>query len=55
LFLKGLDLAKAIREAAKSVGGEGGGHAVACGAQVEEVKIQDFLNEFENQIAAKLS
>jgi len=55
LFLKGLDLASAIREAAKSVGGEGGGHAVACGAQVEEVKIQDFLNEFENQIAAKLS
>jgi len=55
LFLKGLDLANAIREAAKSVGGEGGGHAVACGAQVEEVKIQDFLNEFENQIATKLN
>jgi len=55
LFLKGLDLANAIREAAKSVGGEGGGHAVACGAQVEEEKIRNFLNEFENQIAAKLS
>jgi RecJ-like exonuclease len=55
LFLKGLDLAKAIREAASSVGGEGGGHAVACGAQVNEEKLQDFLNEFENQIAAKLS
>jgi len=55
LFLKGLDLAKAIREAARSVSGEGGGHAVACGAQVNEEKLQDFLNEFENQIAAKLS
>jgi single-stranded-DNA-specific exonuclease len=54
LFLKGLDLANAIREAAKSVDGEGGGHAVACGAQVDEAKLQDFLNEFENQIATKL-
>ncbi len=54
LFLKGLDLAKAIREAARATGGEGGGHAVACGAQVAEDKIPDFLSEFENQVALGL-
>ena len=54
LFLKGLDLASAIRNAAKAVGGEGGGHAVACGAQVEEEKIQDFLCKFEDEIASEL-
>ncbi len=54
LFLKGLDLASAIRNAARAVGGEGGGHAVACGAQVEEEKIQDFLCKFEDEIATEL-
>ncbi len=54
LFLKGLDLAGAIRNAAKAVGGEGGGHAVACGAQVEEERIQDFLCKFEDEVAAGL-
>ncbi len=55
LFLKGLNLARAIRSAAKAVGGEGGGHAVACGAQVEEEKILEFLQEFENGIISELS
>lgn len=54
LFLKGLDMAQAIRKAAKAVGGEGGGHAVACGAQVEENKLQKFLEEFENHVFAEL-
>jgi RecJ-like exonuclease len=54
LFLKGLDLAKAIREAARVAGGEGGGHAVACGAQVPEEKIPNFLEEFETQVALGL-
>lgn len=55
LFLKGLDLARAIREAARSVGGEGGGHAVACGAKVEENKTPEFLEKFENLIIAEFS
>jgi RecJ-like exonuclease len=55
LFLRGLDLGKAIREAAKAVGGEGGGHAVACGAQIEEEKIEDFLHKFEDQVMTELS
>lgn len=47
LFLKGLDMGKAIKEAAKSVGGEGGGHAVACGAQIAEEAVPEFLERFE--------
>ncbi|MEM3519267.1 MAG: DHH family phosphoesterase [Candidatus Hadarchaeales archaeon] len=47
LFLKGLDLGKAIKEAANSVGGEGGGHAVACGAQIAEDAVPEFLERFE--------
>jgi RecJ-like exonuclease len=54
LFLRGLDLAGAIREAAKSVGGEGGGHAVACGAQVPEDKVPEFLKKFEELMIAEL-
>lgn len=54
LFLQGLDLAKVIRNAARSVGGEGGGHVVACGAQVEESNLPKFLEEFEAQVIAEL-
>ena len=55
LFLKGLNLARVIRDAATAVGGEGGGHAVACGAQMEENRIQEFLQKFENLIITQLS
>jgi single-stranded-DNA-specific exonuclease len=47
LFLKGLNMGRAIRDAARSVGGEGGGHAVACGAQVPESMTIEFLEKFE--------
>lgn len=50
LFLKGLNMANSIRMAARAVGGEGGGHAIACGAQVEEEKVEDFLREFEARL-----
>jgi RecJ-like exonuclease len=50
LFLKGLNMAQAIRKAAKAVDGEGGGHAVACGAQVEEDKLPEFLTVFEDYL-----
>ncbi len=52
LFLRGLDMARAIRQAAESVGGEGGGHPVACGAQVPEEKVEAFLEAFEENLAA---
>jgi len=54
LFLKGLDLGEAIRQAALSVGGEGGGHAVACGAQVDDDKVEEFLETFESKILDSL-
>lgn len=50
LFLRGLDLGQAIKEAASEVGGEGGGHAIACGAQIDDEKISDFIEVFENRI-----
>lgn len=50
LFLKGLDMARAIRAAAETVGGEGGGHAVACGARIDKDKIPQFITEFENRL-----
>jgi RecJ-like exonuclease len=50
LFLKGLNLAEAVRKAAEAAGGEGGGHAVACGAQVPEEKLDYFMQELETQL-----
>ncbi len=50
LFLKGLDLGSKIRIAANSVDGNGGGHAVASGAQIEEDKIPEFIERFETQL-----
>lgn len=52
LFLKGLDMANAIREAAESVGGEGGGHAIACGARVDEDDVPEFIKSFEDRMIA---
>ena len=54
LFLKGLNMGRAIREAAESVGGEGGGHAVACGAQVPEDRTEEFLEKFEELLITQL-
>ncbi len=54
LFLRGLDLAAAIKEAAEEVGGEGGGHPIASGAQVEEERISEFLHSLEQNILRQL-
>ncbi len=45
---KGVDLAVALREAAKGVGGTGGGHAVAAGATVPLGKQQEFLAKVDS-------
>jgi len=47
LILKGIDMSEAIKNAANSVGGTGGGHAVACGAFVPEGKKEEFIRKFE--------
>ena len=54
LFLKGLDMSKEIRDAADVSGGEGGGHAVACGAQIGQKDLPNFLSCFENLLIAQL-
>ncbi len=48
---RGLDLAVAVREAARSVGGEGGGHRVASGASVPKGQEGAFLQEADRQLA----
>ena len=55
LVSKGLDLATALRSAAESVGGVGGGHAVAAGATVPEGKRDEFLSSCDSIIGKQVS
>ncbi len=48
---QGLDLATAVREAARSVEGEGGGHRVASGASVPKGHEGAFLQEADRRLA----
>jgi single-stranded-DNA-specific exonuclease len=50
LVEKGVDLAVALREAASSVGGQGGGHAVASGATIAKGKEEAFLQKLDEII-----
>ncbi len=54
LFLKGLDMGKEIITAAEKAGGEGGGHAIACGAQIDNDKIPTFVEEFEQNLLSSI-
>lgn len=54
LVNQGLDLASALRTAAASVGGEGGGHKVAAGATIAPDKWPAFLDEANRLIEAQL-
>ncbi len=47
LVEEGLDLAAAMKEAAASVGGIGGGHDIAAGASVPEGKEEEFLDTLD--------
>ncbi|MFC1454651.1 DHHA1 domain-containing protein [Candidatus Undinarchaeota archaeon] len=47
LVLDGLDLGDKFRAAAKSVGGVGGGHTVACGAFVPEDSLEEFIKKLD--------
>ena len=55
LAIRNVNLAKAVREAGKLVGGEGGGHATAAGARVEEDRVQDFIRAFEEEILRQVA
>ncbi len=48
---RGLDLATAVREAARAVGGEGGGHRVASGASVPKGHEGAFLQEADHRLS----
>jgi RecJ-like exonuclease len=47
LVLQKINMAAAMRKAAESVGGIGGGHTVACGAFIPEAGVDRFITEFE--------
>jgi single-stranded-DNA-specific exonuclease len=55
LVEKGVDLAVALREAAATVGGQGGGHAVASGATIAKGKEEAFLQKLDEIIGQQRS
>ena len=55
LVAKGLDLAAALREAAKAVGGEGGGHDVASGASLPKGKEEKLVALVDEKVGLQLA
>jgi RecJ-like exonuclease len=51
---EGLDLARAMAEAASAVGGIGGGHNVAAGASIPEGKEEEFLDLLDDIVARQV-
>jgi len=54
LIERGLDLAKALSQAAAAQGGYGGGHAIASGATVPADRLDGFLAAVDEAVAAQL-
>jgi len=52
---QGLDLSAVLGEAARSVGGDGGGHDIAAGATVPAGKEEDFVDAADDIVAEQLS
>ena len=50
LQLKGVNLATAIEKVSKKLGGEGGGHAPACGATIPSKNLDKFLELYEKEL-----
>jgi len=55
LVARGLDLAVALRDGAKAVGGVGGGHNVASGATVAKGREREFLMRVDEIVGAQLT
>ena len=55
LVRKGLDLSAVIGEAARTVGGDGGGHDVAAGATIPTGTRSEFLSEADRIVGDQLS
>jgi len=54
LVRQGLDLSVVMREAARSVGGDGGGHDVAAGATIPASEREAFVAAADERVAAQL-
>ncbi len=54
LVRKGLNLGRAISEAAKAVGGTGGGHDIAAGAFIPREAKNEFLRILDGRIGAQI-
>jgi single-stranded-DNA-specific exonuclease len=55
LVRRGLDLSTVMREAARAVGGDGGGHDVAAGATIPAGEQAAFVAEADERVAAQLA
>ncbi|MDD1746946.1 MAG: DHH family phosphoesterase [Methanomassiliicoccales archaeon] len=51
---RGLDLSRAMREAAEGVGGTGGGHNVAAGATIPEPRVHDFIDALDDIVSHQM-
>lgn len=54
LIRKGLNLGEAVNEAAKAVGGTGGGHDIAAGAFIPRESKQEFLRILDSKIGLQI-
>lgn len=54
LAYDGVHFGSIIREVAQSLGGNGGGHDVACGAYIPEDKKDEFLSSMNEKLEGKL-
>lgn len=52
---KGVDLARALFEAASRVGGRGGGHPVASGASIPGPRLEEFLADVDRIVGEQLA
>ncbi len=55
LVSRGMDLSAAMRRAAETVGGVGGGHNIAAGATIPASKKSDFLAELDRTVEEQLT
>jgi single-stranded-DNA-specific exonuclease len=54
LISQGLDLSVALRRAAESVGGVGGGHTIASGASIPPGSQEKFLSCLDQMVGEQL-
>lgn len=53
-YFKNIHFGKLIKKISEKVGGNGGGHAVACGAYIPQDREADFIDLFDQILDNKL-